>query len=674
MAPNPPTNGATLTRRQQRRLLGPPLSNQFDPTDRLLFGSWDGGTVFDVGEGDAHAIRDMLRKDGTSRSLEQVITLPLRGAEWEIRSIEGDRGEAEFVRTQLGARMDVLIAQVTSACVYRKAFFELSWDVEGDQVVLADIGFRPATACEAAFDGVTGEADGFRKRISALAGVQIGREVEKEDPHNPGYARIVRDRAFIYTHGTHREPLVGLSDMDIPHWAWETQQKIMFLWYQFLEQQSLPKTVTYGRDVGEAQDNAAAIAEAKASGVIPLVRDDPTARMFDVLESSGRGGDQYVQAVRWLDSRKTQSVLASFTELAVAASNDGRGSNALSMDQSEFFLASRQAVADEMADAITNSLITRLVRWNFGADAHMPWLKIGPLSQRNTDRALEVLKTILPAGTVNAPAEFTDQLLTSTATYLGLDPRKLSKAIEAQQRTTPPPKPGAPPGEPPPLDAALADAVGLSHTLVTSAQRGDDPGVTLDRLTGAPTTIALAGAEQERSTVGFIALVPDAASASRLALGVADAEKPADLHLTVLFLGEDVTGWSSQIRQRVVDAVRAVAKSTLPGPVHARAWSHATFNPDGGQDGESKPCAVYLIGAPELPALHEKMGRKVQRVLGEGFHPQHSPYVPHVTVGYNMAAGDLSYTGPVTFDRLVVSLAGDVTEIPLGDSAASPVA
>ena len=56
----------------------------------------------------------------------------------------------------------------------------------------------------------------------------------------------------------------------------------------------------------------------------------------------------------------------------------------MSEDQSSYYLASREAVAAEIADSISHDLIRPLVMLNFGADAAFPQWKFGPLQEAMT--------------------------------------------------------------------------------------------------------------------------------------------------------------------------------------------------------------------------------------------------------------------------------------------------
>ena len=187
-------------------------------------------------------------------------------------------------------------------------------------------------------------------------------------------------------------------------------------------------------------------------------------------------------------------------------------------------------------------------------------------------------------------------------------------------------------------------------------------------------------------TGGMVALIPTAEDAVRLA--VAGGDPAGQLHLTLAYLGEDVTGWDPEVVAAVHEVARELTdpsaeQSGQPvpadhdgrgpgqhGPLTLIIFAHSHFNPNGGPDGQ-EPCMVYQFGDGEdlnrVDALHSDVCWRVKEAIGEvNFPEQHAPYKPHLTAGYNLPPDALSYTGPVTFDRLRVALADEVTDYPLG--------
>lgn len=167
-------------------------------------------------------------------------------------------------------------------------------------------------------------------------------------------------------------------------------------------------------------------------------------------------------------------------------------------------------------------------------------------------------------------------------------------------------------------------------------------------------------------TGGMLALVPDNADA----LAVEGGDPAGELHLTLLYLGDDVTDWGDGQADRLRELVSASAPAL--DPVDARVMGHAQFNPDGGPDGDRDPCAVYLIGdSPGLDPLRQWAAWVTS--THDDYPtppPQHTPTIYHVTAGYGIKPDQLTYTGPVRFGTLRLALAGDVLDVPLGDTEA----
>lgn len=432
-AANTNLNGSAeaLKPAKRKALVGPALGSAFDPYDRL-FPSYGHGGVFDYGHTESRDLHEMLTRDGKARSIEQVLTLPLRGADHEISGQYKD-----FVKDNI-PNLDLIIDQMTSACVYRKAFFEKVWKLDGGNVVYDKLAFRPAMSCAAWYDEESGDLKGFRQRTRIPMNKNHGKNMALARNQNrgfnrikdePGWSYIPIEKSFIYVHGLHRDPVRGISDMDVSYWAYETRKKVLFLWFQFLENTSLPKTVIYADDQDEANLLADTFSKTKASGVMGLRRAPDMPDPIQTVESGGQGAAQFQAAVQYLESMMTQSVLAGFMDLTSSAAS-GTGSYALSADQSEFFLTSRQAVADEMAQCINRNLIAPLITYNYG-DVELPKIEIGPLSNRTTERALGLLQAIIAAPQVNVPMDFVGELVKYTASYLGLNEDQVVQQVDA---------------------------------------------------------------------------------------------------------------------------------------------------------------------------------------------------------------------------------------------------
>lgn len=393
------------------------------------FGDWDNGKVFSLDDHEVPRYAEMLETDGKAAQIEKLLTYPILAAGWEIEGAKGDMGEAEFILDALTAlphqggpqtTVEQFVSQMTTAFTFRRAYFEKSYKInDAGKVVYDKIAWRPPETCELALDARNGEPRGFRQMpVRWNPHPSLLSSVPWED-----WVDIPLKRSFVYVHGTWRDPLLGFSQMKLPYWCYITKRKIRWLWYQFLETTSLPKVVVQNQDEQKAVLDARKIATLKSRGIVGMGTDTE----YSILESSGKGADQFLGAIRFLDSEMSSAILAGFMDLSSSAA-EGKGSYALAESQGKLFLRTRRMVARDMARQITNEIIGPLIRYNFGADAAVPRFVFGPLSEQNEQAVLDTFAKVATTG-AKVPVEFYDQLVTRTAQLLELDPGKVAKDI-----------------------------------------------------------------------------------------------------------------------------------------------------------------------------------------------------------------------------------------------------
>lgn len=472
--------------KSRRELLGQELGTQFDLGQRLF--AWYGeGDVFDYGEYTARDMKAMFRRDGICSAVESVLTLPIREADFSIEPAKGDSGETDFVRSVLltpdteggmSTAMHELIGQVTSAQVYRRAFFEKVWKLrESDgRVVYDKIAFRPPATCQARYNSRTAVPNGFRQQVWLFGGNLMLTKEQKV----PGYVDIPKIRSYIHTHGTHREPLTGVSEMDVSYWVYQTKMKLLFLWYYFLENQAMQRIVAYGNDQPEANVRADDIAQLKGSGVVGLVHPSDGKKAFEVIPQGTDVGKFFSEAMMFLEGWQTQSVLAGFMGL-VSGGTGGKGAYSLSQDQSAFFLKSRQAVAKEMAESLTYGVMKPLVVLNFGPGAAFPTWRFGPLQDEQIQALVTLFGQLSAAPALHIPVQVLDLITERMASILQLPLDQVHDALvstsqqRAEQMASQPP-----PGMPPSAAAGFGQVQGLvgaaqNLTRQAAAQQGGVP-------------------------------------------------------------------------------------------------------------------------------------------------------------------------------------------------------
>lgn len=460
------------------------------------------GTVFDGSEGlfwtadmesvyvqDSEqivAIETALERDGMSRMLEQALTLPIIQAKGQIKPGKGDSGEAadataRLMRTTVEGGMKTPLAlvraQMTSAVSRRRSFHEKTHMI--DPVLggtsYRDIAYRPASSCILLRDRVSGEINGFKQKpfwmgIIGGAGPAGTQKIDAD-----GYLPAVSpQRALTYVHGQRRQPIFGVSDLEVAYWAYEAKRKIMYLWFAvFLEGVSLPRTIVKS-DQPDAEGLIAArkIAAGRASGVISVSKQTEV----DALDLAGKGGGEFQAALSYLDGMAEQSTLLSWLSYSGRATTGaGMNGGAIVGELRDFFLLSREAVMQEIDLEITNQIIAPITRWNHGPRAVVPVYESEPLRDADVEMAIDLLKTGLANPQMAFPAEFWDEMYVKIGAFLSIDPDKLRKSLQdAHEQAA---KLAAAQGANPPAQkvAGQAAVAGKLAGAVVAAKAGRNP-------------------------------------------------------------------------------------------------------------------------------------------------------------------------------------------------------
>lgn len=434
-----------------------------------MWATWANGAVMDAGEWESADLNNMLKRYGQARTVENVLTLPLNQLKWKCTPAKGDRGESEFINNFLisapnqgGSKTPFpqILQMMTSAVTHKRATFEKIFTVYDGHHVYKDVAWRPQTTTSIVRNPENAGFEGFAQEAVTEA-------MQKKTGGLP--IRIEAKYAFAYFHNSKRDPINGISDMEIPFWCYKTQQKVLFLFFNYLETMAMGKTVVEASDLGRAMQIAKQVGQAKGGAVIPVSNTSGANQKIYSLDVATKGSGDYMAAIKYLDHMASGAVLAGFVDLT-DVSTGGRGSMALSKDQTDFFLMSRQAVAAEMAWFVRNYLIADLVYYNFGVGASVPMFEFEPLGDREIDQAVSLLNGALLAPPAQVPQGWVELLAEAVAPSLNLDVDKVTAAFgdtayKAQRKA-------AAAGAPPAVQglAGVAAPVQLGTKMVKSAK------------------------------------------------------------------------------------------------------------------------------------------------------------------------------------------------------------
>lgn len=384
-------------------------------------------------------LNELPERDGQAAAVLLALTMPIRMANNTIEQPEGDEeGKiTDFVTQALTApyweggmqtSLPNLIGQMARARLTKRAFFEKVFTRNKDgKAVYKKIAWRPPASCLLMRDRRTGDMRGYKQ----------WQDLEKApNLDDEGYAVIQPQYALVYIHGQHIDPLFGSSDLQVARWCAEMKQKVWTLWMRYADRQAIPKTAAFGKDKTQADRNAKAFAGLGSAGVVGIERNDPTEKVFEVLDNSGGGSAHqvFMDLMKYLDGMMSRAVMASWLDLPSAAGS-GAGSYALSADQSGMFMQGQFAVMKEIADLMTGEVIAPLVRLNFGPDAPIPRFKFEKIDSEQTATIMALVQQISATeGGPQMPQGIFDILIERVGQYLDLDDTKVRKVLRDAEK------------------------------------------------------------------------------------------------------------------------------------------------------------------------------------------------------------------------------------------------
>jgi hypothetical protein len=208
------------------------------------------------------------------------------------------------------------------------------------------------------------------------------------------YVMLPTDKACIFTHEQEGANFWGipLTRAMYPHWYMKKHlERIDAI---ACERNSLGVPMILlppnpsKQDVQTAQNWVTQLAAHEKTGLSL-----PNGAQFKLVGIEGRIRE-ILPSLEYHKQQIATSCLAMFMELGQTQS----GSRALGESQTDFFLLATQNTADYIAYQIRNSTIRRLVQWNFGADAPLPYLVPANVQARSIDTMAAIINQLAQAG------------------------------------------------------------------------------------------------------------------------------------------------------------------------------------------------------------------------------------------------------------------------------------
>jgi len=208
------------------------------------------------------------------------------------------------------------------------------------------------------------------------------------------YVLLPTDKACIFTHDLEGANFWGipLTRAMYPHWF--VKKHLERIDAIACERNSLGVPMIMlppnpsRQDVQTAQNWVTQLAAHEKTGLSL-----PNGAEFKLVGIEGRIRE-ILPSIQYHKQQIATSCLAMFMELGQTQS----GSRALGQSQTDFFLLATQNTADYIAHQIRNSTIRRLVMWNFGPDAPVPYLVPANVQARSIETMSAIIAQLAQAG------------------------------------------------------------------------------------------------------------------------------------------------------------------------------------------------------------------------------------------------------------------------------------
>ena len=373
----------------------------------------------------------MRKSDGQVQAIETVCALPARTVRYYVTPAgtgKADKAAADLVEENLlnGVGMsqsfddfarEALVALMMGYAIFEKCFVE-----SGGQIRWAKFASRhPRSLKQWVFD--QGAVAGFVQwgvdpqgvlRTETIGPDKLLRYTYREEWGNPEGFPLSR---AMYKHWSIKDSVYRAANVGINRDLVSTPQG---QWPAGVSDEDKRNFLEMLKDISVGDSSAMAYGPG-----------------YDVKTYGGNSQPNAVMAyLKHHDEAMTRVALASFINLAGA----GQGSNALSEDQSQFFLLCEEALATWLCGVLNQQAIPQLCGWNW------PGMKVFPRVEHAH------MGTILhPVAIAHALAALVNKELLSPDEAVENAVRDMMNLpeIPAGQRRAAPPDPGTPPTKPP---------------------------------------------------------------------------------------------------------------------------------------------------------------------------------------------------------------------------------
>ena len=388
----------------------------------------------------ADKIDQMRRSDPNVKMIVSALKLPLKSANWYIRTTE-DSEMAEFQKAliekvlfeDLNKSFTKFIGEALTCVDFGYSLFEITYQPKFDDPKIGTYNTVKSVAwrSQRTIERWNVAPDGTLLTVTQMSNGDLGKNVEL-------------DSRFLLHFAPDQEGdnFEGISVLRACYGNWLRKNVYLKLMAAGMEKYAIPTpvlSVPEGKDGSPEYKNALNALKCYVSNQSNYMTMPQGWELK--FNNSNFDAETIITAIEFENKEMVKSILASFLLLG----QNGTGSLALSKDLSDFFGQTVTYLADHLIEQITRKLIIPIVKMNLGEEELKVELVCDGLEDKPTQEWATMIKTLIDSGMVSSDENLKDFVRQK----FKLPEANIVEPVVAPEQT--------PPEQTPPPNAQLAE-------------------------------------------------------------------------------------------------------------------------------------------------------------------------------------------------------------------------
>lgn len=369
---------------------------------------------------------EMQRNDGEVQAIVRLLTLPIKATPFHILPAKGDKGERDFIETNLTAPPEMggmttplpfVIADMTRAIFEGFRLYEKVAQIIKEGEYKGKVSWRKLAPRDAQTVKLKADKHGGFNGVHQVA--TFGGEMVD--------VSIPPEKCMLFTFQKEKHWLYGESILKAAFYHYDKKHKLYYIAHKKVEIEALGlKILKIGQTLTPAERTAAETV-VDTIGINSRITLPPGVELE--IERGGGGYDP-LPLIDHHNTQMARSALTQALDQVKYAYPYGRGTTS-----SQFLILSLESIMREIAATLNTYAIAPLIDFNFGTKAY-PQIQFERIADISRSFLRETFNAIMRRRDVPLPEGFVNQVIDETARSLNLkwiagEKKENRKALEA---------------------------------------------------------------------------------------------------------------------------------------------------------------------------------------------------------------------------------------------------